>query len=459
MVEKMSIEKRSVDFIPEQERYGKPGSLFYIWFGANMNITTIAAGVLPVALGLNLFWSALSIILGSLIGAIFMASHSAQGPKLGIPQMIQSRAQFGVIGAVLPLLFVMLIYLGFFVSNTLLAAQAIEKVSPLGQRGNIYVISALCFLVALYGYKLIHKLQKTLSILSILVFLVATVLAVVLPVPAGQWAISGFSLAKFMASVSIAVTWQLSYAPYVADYSRYLPGKTSTAKVFWYSYFGTVLGGAWMMILGAILSVAIAHFSDNVGLNVAQLFGVGALLLYVFVVFGQVSINVFNLYGAFMSTVTVIEPFAKMKVGAGVRGAFMLAITLVATMLCTIGQDNFVAFFLNFIFFMSYFLIPWTAINLVDFYFVRHGVYCVEDIFDLNGRYGRVNWFSCITFILAIVLEIPFMNTSMYVGPVANQLNGVDLAWLVGLIFPAAAYYLFMKRTVGNALEAAVTNS
>lgn len=126
----MNVEKRSIDFIPETERHGEPRSLFFVWFGANANITTIAAGVLPVSLGLNLFWSALSILLGSLIGAVFMASHSAQGPRLGIPQMIQSRAQFGVFGAIVPLLFVMLIYLGFFVSNTLLAAQAVAASSP-----------------------------------------------------------------------------------------------------------------------------------------------------------------------------------------------------------------------------------------------------------------------------------------------------------------------------------------
>ena len=92
----MKVEKRSIDFIPESERHGRPRSLFFVWFGANANITTVAAGVLPISLGLNLFWSALSILIGSLIGAIFMASHSAQGPRLGIPQMIQSRAQFGV---------------------------------------------------------------------------------------------------------------------------------------------------------------------------------------------------------------------------------------------------------------------------------------------------------------------------------------------------------------------------
>ncbi|WAG77769.1 cytosine permease [Metapseudomonas furukawaii] len=449
----MHIEKRSIDFIPESERHGTPGSLFYIWFGANMNITTIASGVLPVVLGLNLLWSALAIVLGSLIGALFMASHSAQGPRLGIPQMIQSRAQFGVIGAVLPLLFVMLIYLGFFVSNTLLAAQAIESVSPLPASGNIYLIGALCFIVALYGYRLIHRLQKLLSLLSILVFCAATLLALGLPIDPGQWAAVDFSLPKFLAAVGIAVTWQLSYAPYVADYSRYLPSRTSSARVFWFSYAGTVAGGAWMMILGAILAVAIGGFSDNVGSHVAGLFGAGAVLLFVFILYGQVAINVFNLYGAFMSTVTVLEPFVRLKVTPRVRGLFLAAISLLATLLCTLGQDDFIAFFLNFIFFMSYFLIPWTAINLVDFYCLRKGDYCVADIFDPDGRYGRVNGVACGSFLLAILLEIPFINTSLYVGPVAQALDGIDLAWVVGLLVPAATYYWAMQRRAERALQ------
>ncbi|CAN7398778.1 purine-cytosine permease family protein [Pseudomonas umsongensis] len=441
----MQVEKRSIDFIPEAERHGRPGSLFFIWFGANMNITTIASGVLPVVMGLNLFWSALAIVVGSLLGAIFMASHSAQGPKLGIPQMIQSRAQFGVLGAVLPLLFVMLIYLGFFVSNTLLAAQALESVSPLPASGNIYLIGALCFVVALYGYRLIHRLQKLLSILSLLVFAAATLLALQLTIPAEQWLPTGFSLSKFLVAVSIAVTWQLSYAPYVADYSRYLPSRANAVQVFWYSYAGTVSGGAWMMILGAILSVGIGDFSSNVGGHVAGLFGSGAILLFAFIVYGQVSINVFNLYGAFMSTITVIEPFARLKVTPRVRGLFMLVISVIATGLCTISQDDFITFFLNFIFFMSYFLIPWTAINLVDFYCLRKGEYRIDDIFDLNGIYGRVNWIACGSFVLAIALEIPFMNTTLYVGPVATALDGVDLAWLVGLLVPALSYYWLMK--------------
>lgn len=442
----MQVENRSIDFIPEHERYGQARSLFFVWFGANANITTVAAGILPISLGLNLFWSALAILLGSMIGAIFMASHSAQGPKLGIPQMIQSRAQFGVFGAIVPLLFVMLIYLGFFVSNTLLAAQAVASASPIGNGGNIVVLGAVCFLVALFGYQLIHRLQKLLTLASILVFGVATWLALTLPLPAGQWSLEGFSLPTFLASVSIAVTWQLSYAPYVADYSRYLPTSTRSRQVFWYSYLGTVIGGSWMMLLGAILAKAMTGFSDNVGLNLVSLLGGSTVLMFIFVLYGQIAINVFNLYGAFMSTVTVIEPFTALKVTARVRAGFLLVIAVAATGLCTLAQDDFIAFFLNFIFFMSYFLIPWTAINLVDYYVVRKGEYRIEDIFRASGIYGRVNGVAIGVFLATIVLEVPFMNTSMYAGPIATHLQGVDLAWAVGLLFPAVSYYWLMGR-------------
>ncbi|MNM38128.1 Permease for cytosine/purine, uracil, thiamine, allantoin [compost metagenome] len=371
--------------------------------------------------------------------------------------MIQSRAQFGVFGAIVPLLFVMLIYLGFFVSNTLLAAQAIASASPFGNGGNIALLGGLCFLVALFGYQLIHRLQKLLSLLSIAVFGIATLLALALPMDAGQWSAQGFNLASFLASVSIAVTWQLSYAPYVADYSRYLPTHTSTRQVFWYSYAGTVIGGSWMMLLGAVLAKAIVGFSDNVGLQLLGVLGGGTLLGVAFVLYGQIAINVFNLYGAFMSTVTVIEPFAALKVTPGVRAGFMLVICALATALCTLAQDDFIQFFLNFIFFMSYFLIPWTAINLVDYYALRKGVYQIADIFDPSGIYGRVNWVAVGVFLATIALEIPFMNTSFYVGPVADSLQGIDLAWVVGLLFPAVCYYGLMQRRSALAARTAET--
>ncbi|EMO9045955.1 cytosine permease, partial [Pseudomonas aeruginosa] len=49
--------------------------------------------------------------------------------------------------------------------------------------------------------------------------------------------------------------------------------------------------------------------------------------------------------------------------------------------------------------------------------------------------------------------EIPFMNTTLYVGPIANALNGVDLAWVVGLLVPALTYYWAMRRSLERSLQ------
>jgi len=91
----LALERRSVDPVPDSERHGSVRSLFTVWFAANMQVTTVVTGALGVIVGLPLPWAILALVIGNLVGAVFMALHSAQGPKLGIPQMIQSRAQFG----------------------------------------------------------------------------------------------------------------------------------------------------------------------------------------------------------------------------------------------------------------------------------------------------------------------------------------------------------------------------
>ncbi|EKN69307.1 putative purine-cytosine permease [Neobacillus bataviensis LMG 21833] len=442
----MKIETRSIEYIPANERHGKPRGLFAVWFAANMHITTLVTGSLCVTFGLNLFWSVVAIIVGNLIGAIFMASHSAQGPKLGIPQMIQSRAQFGVIGAVIPLILVIFMYLGFFASSGLLGAQVLSSALNLNLTLSIIVLNIITFIVTMIGHDLIHKMQKYLTWVFFLVFIVATFIVFQLPVPSGSWSPAEFNLPIFMLSVSVVATWQISYAPYVADYSRYLPIDTNYSKTFWYTYAGTILGTVWMMVLGVLLTTAIPNFLSNSGTNLAHQFGSFSFLLFAVIILGQFSINVFNLYGAFMSTISTVEPFSKIKVTPKVRMYFIFGIGTVGTLLAIWGQGNFLSNFINFILFISYFLIPWTAINLIDFYVLRHGEYSIKDIFDLNGKYGKVNKITAISFLVSIIAEVPFMNTSFYVGPGAKAMGGADIAWILGLVVPSVLYYVLMKR-------------
>src|SRR5690242_16705611 len=95
---------------------------------SNAQIATLAVGLISITTGGILDWSLIAIVSGSVIGTFFMAFHSAQGPQLGLPQMIQSRPQFGYVGALLVWLFAYLQYAGFNVFNTVLGAQALDTV-------------------------------------------------------------------------------------------------------------------------------------------------------------------------------------------------------------------------------------------------------------------------------------------------------------------------------------------
>ncbi|MCM3386501.1 cytosine permease, partial [Bacillus subtilis] len=85
------IEVRSIDFIPDAERHGGLLSQFTLWLSANMQITAIVTGALAVVLGGDVFWSLVALLLGQFVGGAVMALHGAQGPQLGLPQMISSR--------------------------------------------------------------------------------------------------------------------------------------------------------------------------------------------------------------------------------------------------------------------------------------------------------------------------------------------------------------------------------
>ncbi|WP_064694838.1 purine-cytosine permease family protein [Rhizobium aegyptiacum] len=446
----MEIEQRTIDFIPEAERYGKERDLFPVWFGANVNLTSLVTGALLISMGLNLFWAVFSIIVRVSIGTILVASHSVQGPRLGIPQMIQSRAQFGVLGAIFPMLFVMFIYFGFSVSNTLLAAQTVNGVVAVPRSVSIVVFTLLSFAIALYGYKLIHDTQRWLTWIACASYAVVFVIVLSNPPSLDYWLPVATKPALVFAGIGVTCTFALSFAPYVADYSRYLPSNVSSRKVFWYTFAGIAVALFAMMLLGALLAVQIPTFSDNSGGSLAMLFGSFSPILYVLIVYALLCINVFNFYGAFMAVVTTIQPFGNMRFGSTQRAVVMIAIAIANAVLSYFGDGDFSTMFLNFIFLMSYALIPWTAINLVDYYVLRRGQYSVADIFDPDGIYGRYNPIAIGAFVFAVLAEIPFISMYYYTGPVAAYLGNIDLAWIVGVPVGACLYYFPMRARLSQ---------
>ena len=173
------IEKRSIDYVPIAERHGKVWHLWPVWFSGDAHLATVATGVVGIALGGNLVWMAIAVTLGSAFGTFFMAFHSTQGPQLGLPQMIQSRPQFGYVGALLVWGVALIAYIGFNAFNQILVAQTMHDLYGSDPTVTMLVFAVLAVSLAVVGYDLIHLSQRLIAyilIVALLVFIVAVIL-------------------------------------------------------------------------------------------------------------------------------------------------------------------------------------------------------------------------------------------------------------------------------------------
>ena len=156
------IEKHTIGYVPPQDRHGKTRDLFTLWFGGNIAPLPIVTGALGVQLfHLNLVWGIVAILVGHLVGGVLMALHSAQGPQMGIPQMIQSRAQFGSLGALLVVLIAGVMYIGFFASNIVLAGKSLHGVvDSVPVPGGIVIGARGSGNIGNIGYRFIHEITR-----------------------------------------------------------------------------------------------------------------------------------------------------------------------------------------------------------------------------------------------------------------------------------------------------------
>ena len=175
--------------------------------------------------------------------------------------------------------------------------------------------------------------------------------------------------------------------------------------------------------------------------------GISVLVVVVFSI-GIAATNAMNLYCGTLSTLTVGQTLMP-RFSPRARARAMIAIVLfgISLILALVAQNNFLVNYENFISLLLYVLVPWTAVNLVDYYLVQHGDYVVDDFFRADGgRYGRVNWVAIAAYVLGICVQVPFIVTTLYTGPVGSALHGVDLSWIVGLLVVSPVYYLGAKR-------------
>jgi len=453
------IEVKSIDWVPLSERSGKPGSLFSLWFMSNANLTTLATGMVGVAMGANLLTALAAIVLGVAVGTVFTAFHSAQGPQLGLPQMIQSRAQFGYRGVAFICLVVIASIVGFNIFNLLLAGDVLAQTTGTDLGALWFVlIAVLAVTLAIIGYHWIHRVQKWLTWLFLATFGVFTIVAVIaIPLPSGALAGGGFAWPAFLVQFAAAAAYALGWAPYVSDYSRYLPPQTSPRRALVFTASGVIVGAGWLMALGAFVASLFAG-ADPVGAIAAAADaiapGLGAVLLWSSLP-ALITVITINVYAASIELITVVSSFVTVRPTRAVRVAACLVIGSSGLLGALLATGEFLDSFGSFLVVLLYVLVPWTSVNLVDYYAVRRGHYAIGEMFVPGGIYGNWGWRGLLSYAIGIAAMIPFVVTTWFVGPVAHAMGDIDIALFVGL-FASAAASLLLARGLDLEAERAI---
>jgi NCS1 family nucleobase:cation symporter-1 len=103
--------------------------------------------------------------------------------------------------------------------------------------------------------------------------------------------------------------------------------------------------------------------------------------------------------------------------------------------------------------------IPWTAVNLVDYYIVRRGHYAIAEIFNPHGMYGRWGWRGIAAYVIGFAAMIPFFDVgTLYEGVAAKALGGADISFFIGLPVAGILYYIF-SRSIDVAAETRVAQA
>jgi nucleobase:cation symporter-1, NCS1 family len=444
------LEISTIQPIALDQRHGNARDLFTVWFGSNIMLLTVVTGGLAVTVFALPFTAAvLGLSIGNLVGAVFMALHAAQGPRLGVPQMVQTRGQFGSLGSLLVVVIVIVMYVGFLASNLVMGGEALASLgSGISDTPGIVLVGILGVIAAIYGYDLIHAYTRVMAYASGIVLMMTFGWIIwVHGLPADFMTRNVFNWAGFLGAISTGALWQIAYAPYVSDYSRYMPRDTGARPAFWASYWGCTLGSLLPMILGAM--VGIAAPKGNLVAGLAMLVhGIAPLVLIVFSV-GIAAANAMNLYCGALSTLTLGQTLIP-SWSPGRRARTIVSLVLFGVALATalLGKASFLVNYEGFILLLLYVLVPWTAINLVDYYLLRHGEYDVASFLRPDGGiYGRVNAAAVTCYVLGILVQLPFVASPLYTGPIARSIGGIDLSWMVGLVITSPAYYWLAKRS------------
>ncbi|MEV5840596.1 purine-cytosine permease family protein [Streptomyces sp. NPDC048179] len=460
-----AIETRGIEPVPDSERHGHAGQMFWTWFAANISILGLPLGATLVAFrGLDIWQSVLVAVLGSFGSFALVGALSLAGRKGGAPALTLSRAVFGQRGNAGPTLITWLSRVGWETISTTTAAYALLALldTAFGIRRNT-VLTLVCLLVFIactllisgLGHATIMWINKWATVvfgvlnLVVMGFLISTVdWDKVLDAPAGP-------AGAVVAGVGfIASGTGIGWANAGADYARYLPRTVPGRRLVVASAFGAGIPLVLLISLGSLLSAGdrtLATASDPVAAVNAMLPSWMAIPYLVAAFGGLLMSNHLSTYSAGLTMITL---------GLRVPRAYAVALDVVLMfaggIYFMLVADDFYGPFSTFLTLLAVPISAWIGVVAVDS--LRGRVYDPDALMDTtrSSAYwytGGLRLPAVLGWALAIVAGLLFTKASTgdddvwFAGPLSDTWFGVNgLGWAVAMTVGAAVYALFGGR-------------
>ena len=433
-------EPYSIEHIPFAERHGHSRQLLWLWLAANLTIADYAIGFLPVrVLGLDLWPTLIALALGNILGGLVLAWSAAMGPAAGYPQMFIGRRAFGRVGGYIPAALNWLSTAGWFTVNTILGSFAIQLLIsgiPFAVAAAILVVVQA--LLVIYGHNLIQAFERYMALILGVLFAIATVIALTHGSTIAAWHPKpvGSTLALFAIVLAVSFSYIMSWSPYASDYSRYLPEITSRSYIAIYVFIGAVVASFLTEVVGVLVAIIAPGASTPIEALKTAMGGFGAFAV-VAVILGATTANVLNLYSNTMSAKVLDIRLPRWQL-AIVGGALAFIVAL-------IGYQNFTQNYQNFLIVLDYWIMPWLAIVLLDFYVFKHREPMeFSNAPDWNSS-GLIAW------AVGLVVSLLFISEQFQVfglkahGPLATWFGDADFGYFIGFIVTGVIYVVLNR--------------
>ena len=426
-----TLEPYSVEHIPRPERHGRSRDLGWLWLAANLTIADYALGFLPVSLGLPLAPTIVALLVGNLAGGALLALAAAMGPRAGYPQMLIGRRAFGRIGGYGPAFLNWVSTAGWFTVNTILGAFAVQVLLPaIPFPAAATVLVAVQALLGIYGHNLIAAFERAMAALLGILFALTTVLVLSHGGELGAWhpaVAQGQVLPLAGVVLAGAFSYIVSWSPYASDYSRYLPETTPIGHLAWPVFMGSAVASFWLEVLGVLVAILVPGKSNAVAALAQVLGGFGPVAVAA-VILGAIAANALNLYSNSLSARALDVPWS--------RPTLALAGGVVGLVFALAGSGDFNGFYSNFLLALDYWITPWLAVLLVDFYVRGH-----REPTEF-GHAPAWNGRGIGAYLIGLAASVPFMAGTFFQGPLAGLFGGADLSYFVGFLVAGALYGL-----------------